>query len=178
MDSERYSAYQHRHNFAVWAAARATQREFTTTEKLREALEASSIDTFVERPCGREDFDGRHRGWCGSICQQLRSRRVEGASYGRAAKLVNVYLKSMVVLPDLSSDVASYVHPPIDRILLQNVAKAPEVSTERSQTLRNTSWTQLSEAAYFELISMLRDINGDRPFWKIEEHWDVTPNPS
>ena len=80
----------------------------------------------------------------------------------------------MVVLPDLSSEVASDVHPPIDRILLQSIAKDSEVTAERSRALRNTSWTKLSEAEYFDLISMLKDINGDRPFWKIEEHWDVT----
>ena len=174
MGSERYSTYQHRHNFAIWAAARATQRGFTTTESLKEALEATGIKTFIERPCKRGDFDDHHRRWCRSICRHLKSAQVEGVSYGRAAKLVNVYLKSMVVLPDLSSEVASYVHPPIDRILLQSVAKDPEVSTERSRALRNTSWTKLSEAEYFDLISMLKDINGDRPFWKIEEHWGVT----
>jgi hypothetical protein len=80
----------------------------------------------------------------------------------------------MVVLPDLGSEEASYVHPPIDRILLQNIAKDPEVDAERSRTLRSVSWTTLSEAAYFDLISILSDVNGDRPFWKIEEYWDVT----
>ena len=174
MESTPYGTYQHRHNFAVWAGARAAQRGFTTTEKLKGALESTSIKNFVDRPYGEHAFNKHHRQWCTSICGRLSSVGVENPTYGRAAKLVAVYLKSMVVLPDLESEKASYVHPPIDRVLLQNITKDPEVSTERSRTLRSVSWTTLSEAAYFDLISILREINGDRPFWKLEEHWDVT----
>jgi hypothetical protein len=170
-----YTTHLHRHNFAVWAAARATQRGFTTTENLKNALELSGIQGFAERPCGRAKFEGQHRKWCLSICEGLSAVEVSDATYGRAAKLVAVYLKSMVVLPDLSSEEAAYVHPPVDRILLQNIAKDPEVDSARSQMLRSTSWTKLSETGYFDLISVLSDINGDRPFWKLEEYWDVTP---
>lgn len=173
-----YAAYQHRHHFAIWAAARATQRGFTTTGNLRDALESTSIEEFVESPCGKETFDDRHRAWCNNICDHLVSIGVEGATYGRASKLVGVYLKSMVVLPELEGAEASYIHPPIDRILLQNIAKDPEVSAEHSRILRNTSWTQLDEQAYFNLLSILRDVNGDRPFWKLEEYWDITPGSS
>lgn len=174
MEPVSYSTYRHRHNFAAWAGARAAQRGFTTTEKLKGALESTSIKNFIDRPCGEGAFGDHHRQWCRSICGHLSSVGVENPTYGRAAKLVAVYLKSMVVLPDLESEEASYVHPPIDRILLQNIAKDTEVDAERSRTLRSVSWTTLSEAAYFELISILSDINGDRPFWKIEEYWDVT----
>lgn len=174
MNPATYTTRLHRHNFAAWAAARATQRNFTTTENLKTALESSDIQGFVESPCGRDEFADHHREWCRSICKHLSSVEVSDATYGRAAKLVAVYLKSMVVLPDLSSEEAFYVHPPIDRILLQNIAKDPEVDSGRSQMLRSTSWTKLSETDYFDLVSVLSDINGDRPFWKLEEYWDVT----
>jgi hypothetical protein len=173
-----YSAHEHRHNFAVWAAARATQRGFTTTDNLRKALESTGINDFLETPCGEEAFDKWHRRWCNSICDHLATNNIDDATYGRAAKLVAVYLKSMVVLPNLASDEAAYVHPPVDRILLQNIAKDPGVSAEHSQTLRNTSWTQLDEQSYFDVLSILREVNGDRPFWKLEEYWDVTPDSS
>jgi hypothetical protein len=39
--------FEHRHRFAVWAAARAAQRGFVTVEKLRDALEATDIVAFV-----------------------------------------------------------------------------------------------------------------------------------
>lgn len=37
-----YELSEHRHRFAVWAVARATQRGFTTVKRLQEALEAST----------------------------------------------------------------------------------------------------------------------------------------
>jgi hypothetical protein len=42
-----YDVFEHRHRFAVWAAARAAQRGFVTVEKLRDALEATDIVAFV-----------------------------------------------------------------------------------------------------------------------------------
>jgi hypothetical protein len=143
---------------------------------LKKVLESTSIRSFIETPSGEGSFDGRHRTWCNSICDYLASIGVEGATYGRAAKLVAVYLKSMVVLPDLESKVAGYVHPPVDRILLQNIARDSGVSRETSRILRNTSWTQLGEEEYFDIISILREVNGNRPFWKVEEYWDITPS--
>jgi hypothetical protein len=141
-------------------------------------LESTAIEGFVEEPCGKDAFDGRHRTWCNGICDHLASIGVEGATYGRAAKLVAVYLKSMVVLPDLQSDVTGYIHPPVDRIMLQNIAQDPDVNREASQILRNASWTQFDEEEYFDIISILKKINGDRPFWKVEEYWDITPGSS
>lgn len=175
MTSTSYGACQHRHNFAIWVAARGTQRGFTDTDNLKDALESSSIRGFVEAPCGRRAFDDHHRRWCNSICDHLTEEEGEEATYGRAAKLVAVYLKSMVVLPNLDSEEAAYIHPPIDRILLQNIAKDPAVDAEHAQILRNTSWTKLDEQAYFNVLSILQEVNGDRPFWKLEEYWDVTP---
>lgn len=174
MRSTTYSTHQHRHNFAVWAAAQATLRGLTSRDYLREALESTAIEGFVEEPCGKDAFDGRHRTWCNGICDHLASIGVEGATYGRAAKLVAVYLKSMVVLPDLQSDVAGYIHPPVDRIMLQNIAQDPDVNRETSRVLRNASWTQFDEEEYFDILQVLREVNGDQPLWRLEEYWDIT----
>jgi len=38
-----YDLAEHRHRFAVWAAARAAQRGFTTVKNLRAALQAADI---------------------------------------------------------------------------------------------------------------------------------------
>lgn len=178
MDSSDYSKYQHRHNFAVWAAARATQRAFADVETLRAALESSDVEKFVEEASGSEAFDDAHRTWCRQITQYLRDRDIPDATYGRAAKLVNVYLKSMVVLRDLESEEAAYIHPPIDRILLQSLARDEKVASSDRSMLRKTSWTKLNEKEYFKLIAVLRRINGNRPFWKLEEHWSVTRRSS
>ena len=169
-----YSEYKHRHNFSVWAAARAAQRGFTNVEMLRDALEQCGIDVFVNNPSPASTFDAQHKLWCNSICDYLNEKGVQNVSYGRAAKLVNVYLKSMLVLNDLSGELAAFIHPPIDRILLQNIAKNVTMEKDEKKKLKATNWTQLEEEEYFQLISTLKALNGNQPFWQLEEHWTVT----
>jgi hypothetical protein len=120
-----YSHFQHRHNFAVWCAARAVQRKFAKTPVLKEALEKSGVVEFVRQykndQIFQEDFDQLHAEWCESILQTWKLLSVSGATYGRAAKLIAVYIKSMVVVNDGKSKLAEVAHPPIDRMILQNI---------------------------------------------------------
>jgi hypothetical protein len=167
-----YTPHQHKHNFSVWAAARASQRGFTKVTVLRAALEASGVEAFAKRPRNLGKFDALHREWCRTICVFLVSASVGNVTYGRAAKLVNVYLKSMIVLADVNSDAAATVHPPIDRILLKNIVVEQAIPQRLRDKCKKINWTQLDEEGYFELISVLREIIGDRPFWTIEKYWE------
>jgi len=169
-----YSEYKHRHNFAVWAAARAAQRGFTNIQMLQNAIEQCGIEAFVQCPSKESEFKTRHKNWCNSICDYLNIHGVSNVSYGRAAKLVNVYLKGMVVLIDPYGEPAKFIHPPIDRILLQNIAKNFNLDRQVEKKLKTTNWTQLDEKDYFVLIDRLRLINGSRPFWQLEEYWTIT----
>ena len=170
----RYTEHQHRHNFAVWAGARAAQRGFTGVGLLREALEQSGVESFARQPKKLKEFDEQHSCWCNSISRFLDNKGVVGASYGRAAKLVNIYLKSMVVLRDLSGKSADVIHPPIDSILLSNLARDPKVDISARKKLRAVRWTKMDQEEYFRVIDLLRSINGERPFWEIEKYWTVS----
>ena len=46
--NKNYNFNQHRNNFSMWAAARAVQRNFTTTENIVIAIENSGLRDFVE----------------------------------------------------------------------------------------------------------------------------------
>jgi hypothetical protein len=172
----RYDIYQHRHNFAVWAAARASQRRLTTVDTLRKALESSEVVAFVRDQVSEEIdsevFAAKHRSWCEEIVRFLLDAGVMNATFGRAAKLVAVYLKSMVVIgPFADSDLARVAHPPIDRILLRNLARAEGLEVGLRTMLRTTNWTDLDRVAYYALIEALPKLV---PFWKLEEYWTVT----
>src|ERR1035441_320677 len=128
-----YDMSEHRHRFAVWAAARAAQRGWrsATVEKLRDALESCGIREFVgsseSHSIEEPHFGELHRRWCRAVIESLRQQEID-APFGRAAKLVAVYVKVMVVLgPAGNCDLARVVHPPIDRTVLQNVAAAADV---------------------------------------------------
>ncbi len=177
---ERYTWFEHRHRFAVWAAARAAQRGFTSVDVLREALESTSVQSVLERRdslnTDSATFESWHRDWCRGICRYIAERGIDGATYGRAAKLVAIYLKTMVVIgPDHDSALAGVIHPPIDRLLLQNLAAAPGVDRRLRAKWRTVSWTALDERGYHELLTELRTVlTPDEPWWMLERFWTVS----
>ena len=173
-----YGLPEHRHRFAVWAAARASQRGFTTVRNLREALEATNIREVVASPrtlrLSASQFDALHRGWCSSICSSLRQRSIARVTYGRAAKLVGVYLKATVIMGEgCDTPFGCNLHPPIDRILLRGLASSKRIVSPHKFAWRTLNWTQLDEPSYVELIRQLRSaIPNGAPFWTIEEYWE------
>jgi len=172
-----YSHFQHRHNFAAWCAARAVQRGFTKTPILKDALEKSGVVDFIKEYAGEEvsheDYDKLHESWCNAILKIWEKAEVKGASYGRAAKLLAIYLKSMIVVQFAGSSLSNVAHPPIDRIILQNISKDKTIHHPNKSKWKEISWTHLDKAAYSNLISDFKNIFKGKPFWSIERYWTV-----
>ncbi|MCX5672538.1 MAG: hypothetical protein NTU94_14575 [Planctomycetota bacterium] len=179
-----YSHLLHRHNFAVWAAARASQRRWGSakTALIKTAVEASGLPETVADtaswPADKEAFDTFHRHHCHRIMQRLEADGVQTVTYGRAAKIVAIYLKSMVVVgPDWDTQFARLIHPPIDNMLLKNIVRGNGVPGEVRQACKGVKWTVLPEASYFRLIAVFRQHGMDKPaFWMLERYWKVTPD--
>jgi hypothetical protein len=57
------------------------------------------------------------------------------------------------------------MHPPIDGILLRNIAEIPGLSD-----LKNIRWTKLDKDEYWSLIKRLRSHFG-QVNWKLEKYW-------
>lgn len=174
-----YQIKEHRHRFSVWAAARATQRGFSKVDTLQKALEVCGVREFLDT-ANLEDMDATrfeaiHRRWCMSVVAFLKKARIPNVTFGRAAKLIAMYLKSVVVLgPGSGTAFARVAHPPIDGILLRNLTASPVNSKHKSQWAR-TKWTKLNDQQYYELIKQLRQVLGsEKPFWMLERFWTVT----
>lgn len=176
-----YGIGQHRHRFAVWAAARAAQRRWAKAkvDTLRRALEASGVVESLDRinlsDIDEARFMALHRRWCRSVVDFLENAGLSNVTFGRAAKLIAIYLKVVVVLgPGSETPFARIAHPPIDGILLKKLA-ASDVDSEHKREWATISWTQLSEEQYYELIEQLRQALGTQePFWRLERFWTVT----
>jgi hypothetical protein len=109
-----------------------------------------------------------HRQWCRSVVGFLQNLGLPNVTFGRAAKLIAIYLKSVVVLgPGSETPFARIAHPPIDGILLRNLAASGDLDSEHKMEWAKTKWTQLSEEQYYELIEQLRQALGIRwtPFF-------------
>ncbi len=162
-----YTFNDHLHNFAVWTAARASQRGFTKTENIKSAIDATELIELINKKgqTNIEDFDNFHRKTARIIIRQLKRKGIE-TTYGRAAKIIAVYIKTAIVIRDSGkSALAKIAHPPIDNILLTNLNK-----TNKNLGLSGIKWTLLTEKEYFGVITKLRTLNL-KYFWELEKHW-------
>ena len=191
--SESYSIEQHRHQFAVWTAARAVARAFVDTDRVRNAIDAAHIRETVEGgssrwPLNERQIDELHDAWCERILDQWDRDKVYSTTskgkaksspvqrdscYGRAAKVVAIYLKTAVVLAGHEYEpFARLLHPPIDDGILKNLLKLNVRSETHRDLWKESRWTKLSKSDYLELIRSFREESLDVPaFWGMEEHW-------
>ena len=181
-----YDFSTHQHNFAAWAAARAAQRRWkgASTAFLKTAIESSSMRSFLGNEKSYEisevGFESIHRKWCAEVKASLLEQGLarDPISHGRLAKLVAVYLKSVVVLgPQCNTRLADVIHPPIDGLLLKGLWQREKLDFVRDADRKLIAWTQLDEDGYYELIKRLRNwFNSSKPFkpfWALEEYWPV-----
>ncbi|MBF9252942.1 hypothetical protein I2I11_06540 [Pontibacter sp. 172403-2] len=167
-----YNIEEHVHRYAIWAAARAVQRNFTTTKIIKKAIEdinlKDRLKTLILVVSSPNDFDIFHkevsRELITSLEQALKKdgKEVE-VYYGRVAKIISIYIKTTYVIRDSESYLSKIAHPPIDSILLKNLGN-----------VSRRAWTTLTEDIYFELIEELRMVANNRPFWELEEYWQPT----
>ena len=176
-----YDIFQHKHRFSVWATARAAQRGLAngSTEVLAEAIEQCGVVDFLRSDSAlstnKNEFDALHKVWCRDIVTFLHRKGVKGATFGRAAKLIAVYLKSMVVVGGShESDLARVAHPPVDRVLLQNMSGSRDIQSPHKGYWRGIAWTELGEKEYYELIAQLGSCLDDGvSMWLLEKYWTV-----
>jgi hypothetical protein len=79
-----YTLFQHRHNFAAWAAATAARRgkgsKGFTSVRVKAAIEHAGIDRWVQTETASElsaeGYDKIHEGWCTTIIEFLRRQEV------------------------------------------------------------------------------------------------------
>lgn len=171
-----YTFRDHLHNYAVWAAARAVQRNFTDTKNIKEAIEKTRLPSIIDsdRIWTIEQYDDFHRETAKKIISSLITLDTEllpKATYGRAAKIIAIYIKTIAVIRYSGiSSLSKIAHPPIDRIFLTNAHK-----DHRSLGFNKINWTQLTEIEYFDLITKLRTFNFEN-FWEIERYWSPIQN--
>lgn len=173
----KYTLEEHRHRFATWAAARAAQRAFTTSKNLIAALESCGVRQYLakhlEDKIDTDKFCRLHKKWCEDIVANLKKARVKNVTWGRAAKLVAVYLKSMVILgAGSNSPLAHFAYPPVDHILLNNLAGCEKLQSQHQAAWGRIKWTKLDKKCYYQLIDQLRlCLPHGEPFWALEKHW-------
>lgn len=176
MDTAGYDIREHTHRFAIWAAGRAASvyNQRFSVEDAKNWIEGlKSLTTLACRPARLRDignFDCAHKHWREKICVAAISAGKPGLSHGQAAKLINVYLKvCLVQAGHADHPEVEKVHPPIDRLLLQNLPNAPVDWKKRKK-----SWSTFSCTEYQSTIDEIRKmLQPGEALWRIERYWPI-----
>ncbi len=144
-------------------------------KKCRELLKACEIDAQFGLTSFKVDvsaFDEQHRLRCEKLIRQA-GNSVK-LTHGRAAKILNVYLKVRFVYGggNSSDPIIGFIHPPIDRVLLTTLARddVGGFGTEWRKDIKK-GWSQFDFMDYQQIINRMRQHVGSAPLWTIEEYW-------
>jgi hypothetical protein len=173
-----YSIEEHKHRFAAWAAGRAA-----TVNKCRFKVEAAKnilemsgmkeIAGNIDNLPQPEDFDVFHERWREKVILVADDLKLT-FTHGVAAKLINVYLKSIYVCGENHAEPkVRAIHPPIDSVLLDDLYNQ-NVGNLKSEwhKARTARWSKLTSNQYEDIIKAVQKvIPPDQGLWKIEKYW-------
>ncbi len=170
-----YDINEHRRAFCIWAAFRAAQAGSSKAKgnEFASALASCGLIEFLDVPnnenCDEHQFNQKHKEWISFIRRHVHSNHDKEISYGIAAKLVAVFIKGYFILAGKEeTHLAKIAHPPIDSYLLKGIDDKFKTTLSKKY-----KWQKLDSETYFELLSELRKIKGDGPFWAIEKYWKL-----
>jgi hypothetical protein len=121
----------------------------------------------------KSDFDATHRNWRASMVREAEEIGLMRFSHGIAAKLINVYLKGMIICGGHHQHPrAAFLHPPIDSLLLDELY-AENIGGQRAawSDARRLKWSKLTSEQYESVVVAVRNACGDHPLWRIEAFW-------
>ena len=177
-DKNEYTIEEHNHRFAVWTAARAATRGMKggTTENVKKAIRHSGLRSIVEvenidNPISSfEAYLIDHDKYCKKIIDYFKSIGIQKdiCTYGRAAKIIAIYIKTRILNIE-NHRLMNFAFPPIDSILLENLAK----KFHELNDLKKVKWTKLDEVNYNKTIKVIDDwrCNKNIKMWEIEKYW-------
>ncbi|MBT8154863.1 hypothetical protein KMP13_13430 [Epibacterium ulvae] len=171
-----------RFRFAAWAAVRASQRGVSglKVDLALAALRNIGFEELAKNPTAIpgtvEEFDALHHTWCNTLVAELQPN--VNASYGVAAKVINVFIKALCLSDFGSIDPSvsgrtNVFHPPVDRQVLNGLAKSKTLSrTDKIywRRMRDTGWTRFDQDTYNDVIRRMR-ILANNELWRIEAYW-------
>lgn len=172
-----YTIDEHRHRFAAWAASRAASvnRCRFSVQDGKAILEDAGLNLLLGNPENLPNpqcFDASHRQWREAVIAAADKHRLK-FSHGIAAKLINIYLKSVFVCGGHHNHAhVRGIHPPIDSVLLKELHRR-NVGGLRDAwgRARRTRWSNLSSEQYEEVIRSIRLGMQGAPLWEVEQYW-------
>lgn len=134
------------HHFACWAAARAIQNpnnKGTKTSIIKDAIENAGLEDYVKDPNLLDNYHVVHKKLVENISKKLNWDL--NKMYGVIAKIIAIYFKVSVILPQKSSKkILEQIYPPIDSFNLKTL-----------ELNKDMKWTAINKTMYLKVINKL-----------------------
>jgi hypothetical protein len=172
----KFTIEEHQHRLACWAAGRGAFRAKSKktvgfSRSLLEECGLSAQFVIANVADGYQQFDDQHR--------SFRTKMIEhDLSDGEAAKILNLYFKVRFVCgPDHSNPRVQFIHPPVDSLLLLELARQDVGGLSKFwRTAHAWRWTKFTSEQYEQVIKNMRKALNGKPLWTIEQYWPVSKN--
>lgn len=181
-----YNINLHVHRLAAWtastAASSAKGKRFTVAQGVA-MLEAVGLHRLVgstDNLPAPDDVDATHRRWRQSTIEAAAALGLPFFTHGLAAKLINVYLKTVFVNPAYAADPrVMALHPPIDRELLDGLSRSRLGAAKTWRRLRDAAWSTYGTDTYQQAIDAMRvALPAGQGLWTTEEYWKGHQGPA
>ena len=193
--SQDYDLGEHCRRFAIWSASIAASRSPKCRFKVKKGKEmieavaelyklAEGPELLPEKDCAKQ----KHKEWREKLIKEAQTKIGKGPgrefTHGVAAKLINVYLKSLFLSSNIMPIPHKYrskidaLHPPIDRLLLEKLGKVkckdfsqPHYKKQTTwNSFKRRGWSKMGSDEYEAVIEAIGKIT-DGKLWKIERFW-------
>ena len=180
-----YPIEKHKHLYAKWCAAAAYGRGLVGGGNALafELIEASGLGRVTGPEHIGQNVDQWQLGFMKKIEAEAARRGVADFTFGRAQKLVNIYLKTVLVCGGHHQHpLVALLHPPLDFELFKGLRSflsknRASLGNARAAVLAaqklNPRWTKFSEADYVAHIDAIKLLMADKPLYQVEEHWEL-----
>lgn len=185
MSTTQYSIEKHKHMYAKWCAAAAYGRGLAGggNPLAFRLIEASGLDQVTGPERIEENVDEWQMSFMEKMKAEAASLGISDFSFGRAQKLVNIYLKTILVCGGHHHHQrVELLHPPLDSVLLKGLrtflwknrnamaeARSAFLAAQKSQA----SWTKFSKVDYVAHIDAIKLLMIGKPLYQVEKHWNL-----
>jgi hypothetical protein len=181
-----YDIHKHRHIFSAWAAGRASSVASICRFPVESAFEIiehiglQDIRLADDLP-SPDRFNISHREWRKNAVRYARNNKsslfhsgdqAKKFTHGIAAKMINIYFKSKFLAEhNICHQSINALHPPIDRLLLNELAQNDAKRAKEWRRYRDKGWSKFSSKEYEEVIDLIVEHQNGAPLWKVERYW-------
>jgi hypothetical protein len=169
-----YTIQEHVHRYACWTAARAASISRFSNNEISQFILENDLRNDLDKIRKEEITSDEYKKWFVEATESIYTsmkhyvdtrdeKLFRNISFGIAAKVVSIYVKTSEIIPSGGlSPISKVAIPPVDSYLLKGLK------------IKTKPWSTLNKEEYMTLVHDLEERVQGEPFWKLEFYWNLS----